>query len=131
LIGIIVRYMPNQSTQLDRIFYALADPTRRAVLERLSLGSAAVSELAKPFNMALPSFTQHLNVLRDCGLVHSEKIGRIRTYHIEPTALTTAEQWLEKQHAIWETRLNQLDTYLNTMKDTTDDSSNSSTESSA
>jgi DNA-binding transcriptional ArsR family regulator len=122
--------MPNQSTQLDRVFYALADPTRRAVLERLSTGSAAVSELAKPFDMALPSFTQHLNVLSDCGLVYSEKTGRIRTYHIDPVALTGAEQWIEKQRAIWETRLNQLDTYLNTMKDRTDDSSNPSTGSS-
>lgn len=122
--------MPNQSTQLDRIFYALADPTRRAVLERLSIGPAAVSELAKPFDMALPSFTQHLNVLSDCGLVHSQKIGRIRTYHIEPIALTLAEQWIEKQRDIWETRLNQLDTYLNTIKDKTDDSTNPSTQSS-
>ncbi len=126
-IGIIVRCMPNQSTQLDRIFYALADPTRRAVLERLSTGPAAVSELAKPFDMALPSFTQHLNVLSDCGLVHSQKIGRVRTYHIEPIALTVAEQWIEKQRTIWETRLNQLDTYLNTIKDKTDDSTNPST----
>ena len=116
--------------QLDRIFYALADPTRRAVLERLSTGPAAVSELAQPFDMALPSFTQHLNVLSDCGLVHSQKTGRIRTYHIAPIALTVAEQWLVKQRALWEARLNQLDTYLNTMKDETDDSSNPSTGSS-
>jgi DNA-binding transcriptional ArsR family regulator len=122
--------MANQSMQLDRIFYALADPTRRAVLERLSTGPAAVSELAQPFDMALPSFTQHLNVLSDCGLVHSQKTGRIRTYHIAPIALTVAEQWLVKQRALWEARLNQLDTYLNTMKDETDDSSNPSTGSS-
>lgn len=119
--------MPNQSTHLDRIFYALADPTRRAVLERLSTEPAAVSELAKPFNMALPSFTQHLNVLSECGLVYSRKVGRIRTYYIEPNALTVAEQWIEKQRNIWETRLNQLDTYLNTIKDETDDSINPST----
>jgi DNA-binding transcriptional ArsR family regulator len=119
--------MPNQSTQLDRVFYALADPTRRAVLERLSTGPAAVSELAQPFDMALPSFTQHLNVLSDCGLVHSKKTGRIRTYHIDPIALTVAEQWIVKQRAIWEARLNQLDAYLHTMKDKTDDSTNPST----
>ncbi len=71
--------MPNQLIQLDRVFYALADPTRRAVLERLSVGPAAVSELAKPFDMALPSFTQHPHVLSECGLVHSQKTGRIRT----------------------------------------------------
>lgn len=122
--------MPNQPVQLDRVFYALADPTRRAVLERLSIGSAAVSELAKPFEMALPSFTQHLNVLSDCGLVHSQKTGRVRTYHIDPIALTNAEQWIVKQRAIWETRLNQLDNYLNTIKDKNDDSINPSTRSS-
>jgi DNA-binding transcriptional ArsR family regulator len=122
--------MPNQPVQLDRVFYALADPTRRAVLERLSIGPAAVSELAKPFEMALPSFTQHLNVLSDCGLVHSQKTGRVRTYHIDPIALTNAEQWIVKQRAIWETRLNQLDNYLNTIKDKNDDSINPSTRSS-
>lgn len=121
--------MANQPTQLDRLFYALADSTRRAVLERLSTGPAAVSELAKPFDMALPSFTQHLNVLSECGLVHSQKIGRIRTYYIEPIALTVAEQWIEKQRTIWEARLNQLDTYLDTIKDKTDDSTNPSTRS--
>lgn len=116
--------MPNQSTQLDRVFYALADPTRRAVLERLGVGPAAVSELAKPFDMALPSFTQHLQVLSDCGLVHSKKTGRVRIYQIDPVALTGAEQWLEKQRAVWETRLDQLDAYLNTIKDESDDSTN-------
>jgi DNA-binding transcriptional ArsR family regulator len=119
--------MPNQSIQLDRIFYALADPTRRAVLERLSIGPAAVSELAKPFDMALPSFTQHLNVLSECGLVHSQKTGRIRTYQISPRALMAAEQWMVEQRHLWEARLNQLDSYLNQLKDKTDGSINSST----
>lgn len=122
--------MPNQSIQLDRVFYALADPTRRAVLERLSIGPAAVSELAKPFNMALPSFTQHLNVLSDCGLVQSQKIGRIRTYQLSPHALIAAEQWMVEQRHLWEARLNQLDAYLNQMKDKPDDSTHSSTGSS-
>ena len=119
--------MPNQSIQLDLIFYALADPTRRAVLERLSVGPAAVSELAKPFDMALPSFTQHLNVLSDCGLVHSQKTGRIRTYQIAPDALIAAEQWMVEQRHLWEARLNQLDSYLTQLKDNTDGSINSST----
>jgi len=121
--------MPNQSIQLDRVFYALADPTRRAVLERLSAGPAAVSELAKPFDMALPSFTQHLNVLSDCGLVHSQKTGRIRTYYISPQALMVAEQWMVEQRHLWEARLNQLDSYLNQLKDKTDGSTHSSTRS--
>ena len=82
--------MPNQIIQLDRVFNALADPTRRAVLERLSNGPAPVSELAQPFDMALPSFTQHLNVLEGCGLVRSEKTGRVRTYQLAPRPLQAA-----------------------------------------
>ncbi|MBF2027679.1 MAG: helix-turn-helix transcriptional regulator [Oscillatoriales cyanobacterium C42_A2020_001] len=119
--------MPNQFIQLDRVFYALADPTRRAVLERLSVGPAAVSELAQPFDMALPSFTQHLNVLSDCGLVQSQKTGRIRTYQISPDALIAAEQWMVEQRHLWEARLNQLDSYLTQLKDKPDGSTNSST----
>ena len=108
--------MPNQSIELNRVFYALADPTRRAVLERLSAGAAPVSELALPFDMALPSFTQHLNVLEECGLVRSEKTGRVRTYEIAPPALQEAEQWMVAQRDIWQSRLNQLDDYLSNMK---------------
>jgi DNA-binding transcriptional ArsR family regulator len=108
--------MPNQIVELDRVFYALADPTRRAVLERLSGGPVPVSELAQPFDMALPSFTQHLDVLQDCGLVSSQKTGRVRTYQLAPQPLKTAERWMVKQRAVWETRLDQLDTYLTKMK---------------
>src|SRR5689334_8130212 len=97
--------MPNQSRQLNRIFQALADPTRRAVIERLSSGPAPVSELAQPFKMALPSFTQHLEVLENCGLVRSRKTGRVRTYQLVPQPLKAAEQWMEMQRAIWERRL--------------------------
>ena len=108
--------MPNQTIRLDRVFYALADPTRRAVLERLSSGPVPVSDLAQPFDMALPSFTQHLNVLEGCGLVSSEKTGRVRTYQIAPQALEVAEQWMVDQRALWGTRLDQLDNYLLKMK---------------
>ncbi|MEO8103034.1 MAG: metalloregulator ArsR/SmtB family transcription factor [Betaproteobacteria bacterium] len=104
--------MPNQTIQLDRVFNALADPTRRAVLERLSDGPAAVSDLAQPFPMALPSFTQHLNVLEACGLVSSEKAGRVRTYQLMPEPLQAAEHWMVAQRGVWETRLDQLDSYL-------------------
>ncbi len=97
--------MPNQTVQLDRVFYALADPTRRAVLERLSSGPAPVSELADPFDMALPSFTQHLNVLEKCGLVCSQKSGRVRVYQIVPRPLQAAERWMVEHRALWETRL--------------------------
>jgi len=106
-----------QSDQLDRVFQSLADPTRRAVLERLSSGPAAMSELARPFKMALPSFSQHLDVLEGCGLVKSRKSGRVRTYQIAPRSLKLAELWLEKQRANWEGRLDQLDTYLMELKE--------------
>ena len=104
--------MPNQSIQLDHVFRALGDPTRRAVLNRLSGGPAAVSELARPFDMALPSFTQHLAVLEACGLVRSRKTGRVRTYRLVPQPLKAAERWMTEQRALWERRLDQLDNYL-------------------
>ena len=110
-----------QAVDLNRIFQALGDPTRRAVLERLSTGPAPVSELAKPFNMALPSFSQHLSVLENCGLVQSYKMGRVRTYKLVPQSLQIAEFWMAEQRAIWETRLEQLDDYLLTLKEKTND----------
>src|SRR5713226_1287919 len=97
--------MPNQSEPLNRVFQALGDPTRRAVLERLSSGPASMSALAQPFQMALPSFSQHLDVLENCGLVRSRKTGRVRTYELEPQPLKDAEQWMVTQRAIWERRL--------------------------
>lgn len=110
----MVRQMPNQHVSLDRVFQALADPTRRAVVQRLSgaSGGAAVSDLAAPFDMALPSFLHHLEVLEGCGLVSSEKSGRVRTYHLSPQPLKAAERWMVEQRALWERRLDQLDAYL-------------------
>lgn len=110
--------MPNQpAARLTRVFHGLADPTRRAVLERLSGGPAAVSELAAPFRMSLPSFLQHLEVLEDCGLVKSRKTGRVRTYQITPQPLKAAETWLEKRRNLWNRRLDQLDSYLADLKE--------------
>jgi DNA-binding transcriptional ArsR family regulator len=109
--------MPNQQPQLDRVFHALGDSTRRAVLARLSAGPAPVSELARPFDMALPSFTQHLNVLENCGLVRSKKSGRIRTYSLAPQTLRAAENWMVEQRSLWERRLDQLDKHLQDMKE--------------
>ena len=109
--------MPNQSVELDDIFQALGDATRRTVLHRLSSGPAPVSELAQPFDMALPSFMQHLKVLEDSGLVRSRKTGRVRTYRLAPQPLKTAERWMVDQRALWERRLDQLDNYLLAMKD--------------
>ena len=109
--------MPDQLLHLNRVFQALADPTRRAVLERLGAGPMPMSELARPFDMALPSFAQHLDVLESCGLVRSRKAGRVRTYRLVPRRLQSAERWLEKQRATWDRRLDQLDGYLTTMKE--------------
>jgi DNA-binding transcriptional ArsR family regulator len=109
--------MPAPSAQLNRVFQALADPTRRAVLERLGGGPAPMSELARPFGMALPSFSQHLDVLEACGLVRSRKVGRVRTYRLAPRPLKSAEHWIAAQRALWERRLDQLDDYLNELKE--------------
>ncbi len=117
ILSTIVRRMPNQQKQLDRVFRALGDPTRRAVLGRLSAGPAPVSELARPFNIALPSFTQHLDVLEQSGLVRSRKVGRVRTYRLVPLPLRAAERWITQQRAVWERRLDQLDDYLLKLKE--------------
>jgi len=109
--------MSAEMVPVDTIFKALADPTRRRVLEVLGKRPASVSELAAPFPMALPSFVQHLNVLEKSGLVCSEKQGRVRTYRIVPAKLKLAENWLAKQRALWERRLDQLDAYLLELKE--------------
>lgn len=103
---------------IDDVFRALSDPTRRHVLERLSKSPASVSELAEPFDMALPSFVQHMGILEDCGLVRSRKTGRVRTYQLVPKRMKLAEDWMVRQRALWEKRLDQLDTYLITLKET-------------
>ena len=102
---------------IDGIFRALADPTRRSVVERLNRSPASVSELAQPFEMALPSFIEHLKVLEGCGLVRSEKIGRTRTYQLAPEPLRLAENWLAEQRTLWEHRLDQFDAYVMTLKE--------------
>lgn len=109
--------MPNQTAELNLVFQSLADPTRRAVLERLTRGAAPVTELAQPFKMALPSFTQHLKLLEASGLVKSSKAGRVRTYQLAPKPLQAAEHWLERQRSSWERRLDQLDSYLVDLKE--------------
>lgn len=104
--------MPNNLHALDTVFTALSHGTRRALVERLARGPAAVSELAEPFDMALPSLMQHLSILERGGLVTSEKQGRVRTYQLIPGALQGAEHWLSRQRARWDTRLDQLDQLL-------------------
>ena len=107
--------MLNQSPDLDRLFHALADPARRAMVERLSRGPAPVTELARPLPMSLPAAMQHLGVLEAAGLVRSEKIGRVRTCAIEPAAFRLIEQWINAQRVEWEQRLDRLDEYLKTI----------------
>jgi DNA-binding transcriptional ArsR family regulator len=108
--------MLNYSPDLDRLFQALADPARRAMVERLSRGPVSVSELAKPLPMSLPAVMQHLGVLEAAGLVRSEKVGRVRTCAIEPQALSQAEQWINARRIEWERRLDRLGDYLETLK---------------
>lgn len=109
--------MTSAAPAADDVFRALSDPTRRRVLERLSRGPASVSELAKPFDMALPSFVQHLGILEKSGLVHSRKLGRVRTFEIVPKRMRAAEDWLVRQRTVWERRLDQLDSYLLELKE--------------
>jgi DNA-binding transcriptional ArsR family regulator len=104
---------------IDSIFRALSDPTRRHVLERLSRSPASVSELAAPFDMALPSFVQHMGILEESGLVRSRKTGRVRTYQLAPKRMQLAENWLTQQRTLWNRRLDQLDDYLLALKEKT------------
>ncbi|MGE3146695.1 MAG: ArsR/SmtB family transcription factor [Pseudorhodoplanes sp.] len=104
--------MLNNQGALDQVFQALADPARRVMVERLTRGPASVSELAKPLDMTLSAVVQHLAVLETSGLVKSEKVGRVRTCHIEAKALRSAEQWIAQRRSFWERRLDRLGTYL-------------------
>ena len=108
--------MLNQQTALDLAFQALADPARRAMVERLSQGPASVSELARPLAMSLPAVMQHLAVLEGSGLVRSKKIGRVRTCQIDPQTLSMAEQWINQRRIEWQHRLDRLGQYLETLK---------------
>jgi DNA-binding transcriptional ArsR family regulator len=101
----------------DGVFRALSDPTRRDVIARLTLSPASVSELAEPFDMALPSFMQHLRVLESSGVVRSTKAGRVRTYRLVPKRLQMAERWLAAQRDLWERRMDRFQTYANSMED--------------
>src|SRR5918992_5609997 len=100
--------MLKQRPELDVVFHALADPSRRSIVERLSLGSATVTDLAAPLPMSMPAVVQHLQVLEASGLVRSRKVGRVRTCRIEPMALRRAEQWIAARRTTWEERLDLL-----------------------
>jgi DNA-binding transcriptional ArsR family regulator len=104
--------MLNQTVDLDRTFQALADKSRRAMVERLTLGTASVSELAEPLSMSLAAVVQHVQVLEACGLVSTEKVGRTRMCRIERTGITAVEQWISDRRRGWDTRLDRLDAML-------------------
>ena len=108
----ILKQMLNQSAELDLMFQALADPSRRGMLERLCKGPASVSDLAAPFEMSLPAVLQHLQVLEQSGLVKTEKIGRIRTCKVETKALRSVEQWISARRTMWERHFDRLGAYL-------------------
>lgn len=109
--------MPHHSTPLDLAFHALSDPTRRAVVSRLAEGELPVTALAEPFNMALPSFAQHLKVLEDCGLISSEKRGRSRWCRLERACFEEAANWMETERRNWAKRLDRLEAYLDQSED--------------
>ena len=107
--------MPKYDEErLDRMFHALGDSTRRAMVQRLAKGPASVSELARPFEMALPSVVQHLGVLEAAGIVTSTKTGRVRTYQLAIEALTPANEWIRRQRLPAEEQLDRLGTFLTT-----------------
>jgi DNA-binding transcriptional ArsR family regulator len=109
--------MLNQPDHIDRLFHALADPTRRRMVERLSRGPVSVSELAKPFDMSLPAVVQHLQVLEQSGLVTTAKAGRVRTCTLDTAALSDAERWISERRQGWERKLDRLDALLDAIPD--------------
>ena len=108
----IVKCVLNHPPQLDLLFHALSDPTRRTMVDRLSRGPASVSALAEPLAMSLPAVLQHLRVLEASGIVRSEKAGRVRTCRVDPAALRTVEAWISERRTSWERRLDRLGEYL-------------------
>ena len=109
--------MLNQLEELDRAFHALADPSRRAIVARLSEGPATVSQLAKPLPMSLAAVVQHVQVLDAGGLIRTEKVGRVRTCRIEPAGLRSVETWIAQHRRDWESRLDRLGDVLAELSD--------------
>ncbi len=104
--------MPNPKVNTDRLFHALGDPTRRAMLDRLSQGPVSVSALAGPLGITLTAVAQHLQILEECGLARTEKLGRVRTCRIESAGFDALEQWIRKHRTVWERRLDRLGAFL-------------------
>lgn len=104
--------MAKRKIDIDRLFHALGDPTRRAILDRLSLGPLSVSALAEPLEITLTAVAQHLQILEECGLAHTEKLGRVRTCRIESAGFDALEQWIRDHRTIWEKKLERLGALL-------------------
>lgn len=104
--------MLSQRTHVDRVFHALGDPTRRAIIERLSEGPVTVSGLAQPLEISLAAVVQHLQVLQKSGLVRTTKLGRVRTCRMEPRGLSVVERWIKERRSLWERRLDRLGSLL-------------------
>jgi DNA-binding transcriptional ArsR family regulator len=100
--------MPTPKPQIDRLFHALADPTRRAILDHLTGGPMSVSRLAEPLGVTLTAVAQHLQILEEVGLVHTEKLGRVRTCRIETAGFRALERWIRDHRIAWERKLDRL-----------------------
>ena len=100
--------MPKPKLTIDRVFHALGDPTRRAILDKLNHGPLSVSRLAAPLGITLTAVVQHLQILEESGLVHTEKLGRVRTCRIETAGFSLLEQWIADRRSMWERRLDRL-----------------------
>jgi DNA-binding transcriptional ArsR family regulator len=100
--------MPRRKPSIDRVFHALGDPTRRAIMEKLSAGPISVSRLAEPLDITLSAVVQHLQVLEESGIVQTEKVGRVRTCRIEPAGLSVAAQWIGDRRSMWERQFDRL-----------------------
>jgi DNA-binding transcriptional ArsR family regulator len=104
--------MRNPKVNIDRLFHALGDPTRRAMLDRLSQGPVSVSALAGPLGITVTAVAQHLQILEQCGLARTEKLGRVRTCRIDSAGFDALEQWIRNHRTVWERRLDRLGTLL-------------------
>jgi DNA-binding transcriptional ArsR family regulator len=104
--------MLSQRANINRVFHALGDPTRRAIVEKLSEGPISVSRLAEPLSITLAAVVQHLQVLEKSGLVRTTKVGRVRTCRVEPKGLTVAERWISDRRSLWERQLDRLGDFL-------------------
>ena len=113
----ILSLMEQYHEQLNGLFQALADPTRRAVIGRLGRGPASISELARPFDMALPSFMKHIHLLEESGWIRTRKQGRVRTCAIEQAPFAAVDGWLSDQRALWEGRTDRLEQFVTTQKE--------------